>query len=128
MTTQPMTRPDPQHDDAHDLMPDWLAADVPALYATERDDDPIVRCKFFTPDSSWTWYVTEYSPLEGMCFGLVDGLEAELGYFSLEELRSARGHLGLRIERDLWWTPRPLSEVRGQQDSPYDSPTDGQWK
>ena len=31
----------------------------------------------------------------------VDGFEKELGYFSLRELESARGPLGLPIERDL---------------------------
>jgi Protein of unknown function (DUF2958) len=112
MTTQ-RTRPDPAHDDAHDLMPQWLEDELPALYATERTDDPMVQCKFFTPDSSWTWYVTEYSPLERMCFGLVDGLDKELGYFSLNELLAARGHLGLQVERDLWFTPCPLSKVQG---------------
>ena len=45
-------------------------------------------------------------------FGLVDGHEAELGYFSLLELENARGPLGLRIERDLWWKPTRLSAVR----------------
>ena len=106
-------KPIPEHDDAHVLMPDWLAADVPALYATEGTDDPVVRCKWFTPDSSWTWYVLEYSPLERLAFGLVDGHEKELGYFSLTELESVRGHLGLKIERDLYFTPCPLSDVRG---------------
>ena len=35
-------------------------------------------------------------------FGLVDGLEAELGYFWLSELTGVRGPLGLPIERDLY--------------------------
>ncbi len=47
----------PQDDDAHDLMPAWLAAELPALYSQEGIADPTVRAKFFTPDSSWTWYV-----------------------------------------------------------------------
>jgi hypothetical protein len=44
-------------------------------------------------------------------FGLVDGQEKELGYFRLSELESARGPLGLRIERDLHWRPRALKEI-----------------
>jgi hypothetical protein len=106
-------RPDPAHDDAHTLMPAWLAAEIPALYSQENTEDPIVCAKFFTPDSSWTWYVTELDPMERVCFGLVDGHEQELGYFSLDELASVRGRLGLRIERDLWFTPCLLSAVRG---------------
>ena len=110
-------RPDPAKDNAHDLLPDWLAAEVPALYSQERVKDPMVRVKLFTPDSSWTWYVLEYSAhspdgVSRLCFGLVDGQEPELGYFSLDELASVRGPLGLRIERDLYFQPCPLSQVR----------------
>src|SRR5260370_41880289 len=111
-------RPDPTHDHAHDLMPQWLAAEVPELYTQEHVKDPLVHAKYFTPDASWTWYVLEYSAVapDGtlrLAFGLVDGHEQELGYFSLDELESVRGPLGLRIERDLWFTPCPLSTVRG---------------
>lgn len=92
------------------LLPDELAKTVPRLYATEKEDDPIARVKFFTPDSSWTWYVTEFDPCERLCFGLVHGHERELGYFSLDEVESVRGPLGLPIERDLSWDPKPLSQ------------------
>ena len=44
-----------------------------------------------------------------MFFGLVCGMERELGYFSLAELQSVRGPLGLRVERDLYFTPTPMS-------------------
>ena len=97
-------------DDAHDLMPAELADEIPALYATQNDDDPIARVKFFTPDSNWTWYVAELDPRERLCFGLVDGHEREFGYFSLDELEEVRGPLGLKIERDLYWRPTPLSK------------------
>lgn len=101
-------------DDAHVLMPDELAATIPALYSQENEADPLVRAKFFTPDSSWTWYVLEYDPEERLCFGLVEGMDTELGYFSLSELESVRGPANLRIERDLYFTPQPLSAVRGR--------------
>ena len=113
MTTTRTTRPDPGHDDAHDLLPQWLENELPSLYATDGDPDPIVRCKFFTPDSSWTWFLVEYSPLERRAFGLVCGHDKELGYFSLDELLAVRGPFGLQVERDLWFSPCPLSEVDG---------------
>lgn len=109
---------------AHDLMPNSLYVKVPAVYSTEREGDPTVYAKLFTPDSNWTWYVTEASwvnsdgePVDGaqydcLMFGLVCGFETELGYFSLREMEQARGPLGLKIERDLSWEPRPLSMVR----------------
>ena len=65
---------------------------LPPLYSQEKKKDPVVHAKFFTPDSSWTWYVTEGSEQEGdfIFFGYVFGLEAEWGYFSLAELTAAR--------------------------------------
>ena len=104
---------DPMND-AHALLPRSLAETVPPLRATENDPDATVHAKFFTPDSSWTWYVLEFNPADRLCFGLVDGLEKEFGYFSLDELEQVRGPMGLRIERDLYFEPTPLSEI--QQD------------
>ena len=66
--------------------------------------------KFFTPDSNWTWWATEFDG-EDTFFGLVSGHEKELGYFSLSELERARGPLGLPIERDLYWEPKSLDEI-----------------
>ena len=47
-------------------------------------------------------------------FGLVQGFDEELGYFSLEELEQARGPGGLTVERDLSFKPRALSQVARQ--------------
>lgn len=44
----------------------------------QRDvDDPIIVAKYFTPDSSWTWYAASFDPQTGLMFGLVDGFEKE---------------------------------------------------
>jgi hypothetical protein len=98
--------------EAYDYIPPAVAPSIPQLYATEHVTDPIAWIKLFTPDSSWTWYITEYDPEERLCFGLVIGHEQELGYFSLKEIESARGPLGLPIERDLYWQPTPLSQCQ----------------
>ena len=98
--------------DAHELMPESVAQTIPPLYATENDPDPIAQVKWFTPDSSWTWYVLEYDPHERLCFGWVEGLEKELGYFALAEIEHIRGPMGLPVERDLYWSPTPLSELQ----------------
>ena len=92
------------------LLSDDVAATLPPLYSSEHVADPIVPVKFFTPDSSWTWYVTEFDPQQRLCFGLVQGLDRELGYFSLDELEAVRGPMGLPIERDLYWKPCPVSQ------------------
>jgi len=74
--------------------------------------DAIVVAKFFHPFSQWTWYATSFDEEEGLFFGLVDGFEAELGYFSLEEF-SAKP-MGIPFERDRHWTERPLKEIQSQ--------------
>lgn len=94
------------------LFPDAVRCTLPVLYSQEPlGEDAMVFVKFFTPDSSWTWYATEFDG-DDTFFGLVDGHELELGYFSLAELRSARGHLGLSIERDEHFVPQTLAQVR----------------
>jgi hypothetical protein len=77
-----------------------------------QGEDALIVAKFFTPDSDWTWYATEYDPESREFFGLVHGFEAELGYFSLDELESARGPFGLPIERDLHWRECTVADVR----------------
>lgn len=94
------------------LLTKTIEKKLPALYAQDgKGKDAIAYAKFFTPDSSWTWYATEYDPDEQVFFGLVDGLEKELGYFTLADLQSVRGKLGLPVERDLYFTPTKLSEL-----------------
>ena len=81
---------------------------LPKLYEQEDLElQAIVHIKFFDPCGSWTWYVTEFDG-EDTFFGLVDGFEKELGYFSLKELQSVSGGLGIGIEKDLYFNPQPL--------------------
>ena len=101
----------PVQNAAYTYVPDELRPTIPKLYMTEGDSDPTVWVKLFTPDSIWTWYVLEWDG-EDLCFGLVIGHEQELGYFSLAEIDGVRGGLGLPVERDLYFTPCPLSNVR----------------
>ena len=76
----------------------------------EQGLDALARVKFFTPDSNWTWYGCEFDG-EDVFFGLVDGFELELGYFSLGELQEVRGPWGLPIERDLHFEPKTLRDL-----------------
>ncbi|HEY3443583.1 MAG TPA: DUF2958 domain-containing protein [Paludibaculum sp.] len=76
--------------------------------------DPIVQCKFFLPGSAWTWYAISGCELgdgDWLFFGFVTGYEPEFGEFSLSELLRIKGPLGLTVERDLFFAPRPLSEI-----------------
>ena len=86
---------------------------LPALGSQEdKGLEARAQVKFFTPDSSWTWYATEFDG-EEMFFGLVAGFEKELGYFRLSELEQVRGHLGLPIERDRYFRPTTLRKLMG---------------
>ena len=102
------------------LIPHTLLSDIPDLYKTEGQLDPILKVKLFTPDSCFTWYVIELSKSDmNTCFGYVDGLESELGYFTLEELESIHGPLGLAIERDLSFKPIRFSTIKKDEDVRY---------
>jgi hypothetical protein len=110
--------------DAYDYVPSWI--EIPKLYSSENaKEPPLAVIKLFTPDSSWTWFLIEYDPDEELAFGLAVGFETELGYISIAELREVKGPLGLRIERDLWWRPRPITQVQeyvaewGEHGGPY---------
>lgn len=95
--------------DAYDYIPAWM--NVPQLYVQEPlQDDATVIVKLFS--GSWTWYITEYDPKADQAFGLVDGHDVEMGYFSLEELRNTKNQLGLIPERDKWFEPQRLGDVR----------------
>ena len=92
-------------------MPQELKEQLPKLYENEEYGLAAkALVKFFTPDSSWTWYASEFDG-EDIFFGLVSGLEVELGYFSLSELKSVTGPMGLLIERDLHFNPKSLEEL-----------------
>jgi DUF2958 family protein len=101
----------PVRNAAYTYVPDEFRANIPKLYTTDGESDPTVWVKLFTPDSIWTWYVIEWDG-DDLCFGFVAGHEQELGYFSLAEIDGVRGGLGLPVERDLYFTPCPLSRIR----------------
>jgi hypothetical protein len=93
------------------LLTKTIKKEVPKLYSQgEKGDEAVAYVKFFTPWSSWTWYATEFDDVDTF-FGLVDGFEKELGYFSLSELESIRGPFGLKVERDLYFNPIRLKDV-----------------
>ena len=97
---------------AMELLPGELRAVLPPLYSQEKlGGRAVAPIKFFTPDSQWSWYPTEFDGND-ILFGLVSGLEVELGYFSVSELESVRGGLGLPVERDLYYEPHTIDELR----------------
>jgi hypothetical protein len=102
---------------------------LPPLYAGEEQNlglNALAQVKYFLPSTGWTWYPSEGSPVDEdgfydtdkpkvdyVFFGLVSGLEVELGYFSLSELEDLRSPFGgLPVERDLYFEPKTLRELQ----------------
>ena len=56
------------------LLTNTLRAVLPPLYSQGEVEDPTVWVKFFTPDSSWTWFATEGSPVDENGVMLQEGM------------------------------------------------------
>lgn len=94
-----------------ELIPQEIKELIPKLYETEKQNDPIVYVKLFL--DGWTWYITELSIDNNICFGyVISPFESELGYFSLNEIKSIKGSLGLSVERDISFKPTALAIIR----------------
>jgi hypothetical protein len=100
------------------LMTQEVIKNLKPLYAQEDVKDPIVSLKFFTPDSNWTWYVTEGEKKEDgdwlFYSKVVNNMvpEGEWGYSTLSQLKTVRGGFKLPIERDMHWSPKPASKCK----------------
>ncbi len=93
------------------LLTKEITTKLPVLYTQENEEDPMVICKFFAAWTNWTWYAIEFDGQDRF-FGYVVGEYNELGYFSLSELKWVEGPYGLSVERDLYFEPTPLSEIK----------------
>lgn len=86
------------------------------IYSQEnKGEESVVICKFFQPNGSYTWYVTEAERQEDgdwLFFGMVENSYGrELGYFTLKELERIKLPFGLTIERDIYFKPAKLNEL-----------------
>ena len=102
------------------LLTQEIREKLPPLNAQDgKGGKAIAYLKLFTPDSGFTWWIFEGSPIKDEngneidfhFFALVQGQCKELGYVNLRELEDVRGPMGLPIERDLHWQPRTLEEI-----------------
>lgn len=87
--------------------------ELPCLEDVRRHPDPLVRIKLFAPSGSATWYLTGYDLTTGIVSGAAFIFDFEEGDSSMAELLALKvPPFGLPIERDVYWTPRPMSQVR----------------
>lgn len=100
------------------LMEHWLPKPIKRLLIEEhkRPDGEKIRIaivKYFNPYGTGTWYFSEYDPEYDKFFGLCKIHEAELGYASNSEMRDLRAPpFNLPLERNVWFKPKVLSEIR----------------
>ncbi|MBA7624554.1 hypothetical protein ES703_31963 [subsurface metagenome] len=95
-----------------ELMTKEIEVKAQAQFSKGSDMSQLVVAKFFDPTGSWTWYLMNQDPKDtDYLWGIVKGFEIEVGSFSLAELSSVKGALGLGIERDKWFTPIPAQEI-----------------
>ena len=106
-------------------------AQVPGLYGTEPvpTAEKVLHLHYFT--GGCDWWIAEYDPASGDAFGyacLGDPDNAEWGYSNLADLEALYSPGGIHrdptgagpvqisprllVERDLDWTPRPVSAAR----------------
>jgi hypothetical protein len=101
--------------------------DIEALERQYREQEPVrgtsreiahrPQAKLFNPIGAATWLLSELEPGTSIAFGLCDlGFQCpELGLVDLEEVWDVRLPGGLRIERDIYFTPnKTLSEYASE--------------
>jgi len=104
---------DKERDDAFNLMPKTIEKSLPRLYTTEIEllGDRTAYARYFFPAGAYTAYLLEYDPKERIGFGAVTmGYGWELGNISLDEMEEVQVR-GLRIERDLYFSPTKLHQI-----------------
>jgi hypothetical protein len=85
-----------------------LTAELKKTLTKAGYDNETPICKLFTPWGKATWLLTSIDE-DGILYGYADlgmGCVEHGGIATLEELESIRGPFGLKIERDLYWTPK----------------------
>jgi hypothetical protein len=84
-----------------------LTADLKKALIKAGYDNETPICKLFTPWGKATWLVTGIE--NNIIIGYADlgmGCVEWGGIATVEEFESIRGPFGLKIERDLYWTPK----------------------
>lgn len=84
------------------------------LYSQDgKGSDAVCVCKFFLCQGRWTWYITEWDGNDTAFGIIVNGQgEAEYGYISMSALKSVRTSLGLGVERDIYFTPTKVRDIK----------------
>ena len=94
------------------LLTQEIRKKLPQLGETDNQVDPVALVKFFNPCGIGTWWACEFDPETRIFFGKADLGFPELGTFGLDELQGYKGPFGLGIERDIYFTEKPVSQCK----------------
>ena len=95
-----------------ELMTREIAEGLPRLYEQDGAEDPTVYVHYFSCVNGWDWWLLEFDGTDE-AFGLAEGYDDELGYFSIKEMAELNRQMGFAaVERDEHFSPKPLSAVR----------------
>jgi hypothetical protein len=87
---------------------------VPPPAEVQRVQDPFAYARFFTPDGRRVWYLIG-GGIRGPDFELLTQIPINDGWsretILLSQLETLRDDTGLRVERDLYFRARKLSEL-----------------
>lgn len=102
----------------HKMLTKADAERLPLIGANEgQGDEAVAQVKFFCPFGRLTLYVTEFDGDDTLYGFMVSPLGPdcdEWGYSSLSELAEMTIYGGVpAIERDCYWTPKPVGEAVG---------------
>src|SRR5262245_30011333 len=100
-----------------ELLADELREQIPKLYRTRAEPDPIVWVRFFSLFFNWRWYIIECDDVDRtlIFYGWMVHAHEPQGRFIRTDLASMRAYFGIVIERDEDFAPCPLSQVQLKQ-------------
>jgi Protein of unknown function (DUF2958) len=94
-------------------LPAELLENIPKLYQTRQDANPVVWVRFFSPMFKWRWFIVECEDVDGttMFYGWLSSSLETAGRFTQSDLVSMRAYLGCTIEHDPNFASCRLSEA-----------------
>jgi hypothetical protein len=86
------------------------------MTALRQGDNAIVHVKYFLPGTGFTWYVVGYDPDDDIVYNWqTGGAYDEMGTVFLRELEEVCAGGLYYVERDLYFTPKTLREIRAER-------------
>ena len=100
-----------------ELLPHELGVQIPKLYRTRQEPDPMVWVRFCSPIGNWRWYIIECEQVDRVLifYGWMIHSAERGGRFIRTDLASMRAYFGISIERDPAFVAWQLSEVQQRE-------------